>query len=225
MPYQLFCAGFSSFHQSQSHSVLLLALRIFPFLFCLFFDMMTLPHTFSCLLVPFQLELQFLVLGEKWDIQILFISKAILRHRVPHGQFVTMWNARRCPWGWPLVIALPDTWRERSWKLREAEGEGEKSRRRMNLTKALKQICPTQQSQGSMHPGCQHLSLVKGSLPDNVTLITESPDSDFLPFSYSCKQCQLKLHAHVHSPSHTHNVLLQSTLFPPQSAWSAFHFI
>lgn len=53
----------------------------------------------------------------------------------------------------------------------------------MNLTKALKQIRPTQQSQGSMQPGCQHLSLVKGSLPDNVTLITESPDSDFLSFS------------------------------------------
>jgi len=31
--------------------------------------------------------------------------------------------------------------------------------------------------------GCQHLSLVKGSLPDNVTLITESPDSEFLSFS------------------------------------------
>lgn len=66
---------------------------------------------------------------------------------------------------------------------RERQRKRERSRGRMNLTKALKQIRPTQQSQGSMQPGCQHLSLVKCSLSDNVTLITESPDSDFLSFS------------------------------------------
>lgn len=55
----------------------------------------------------------------------LFISEAILRHLVPHGQFVTMQNARRCPWGWPVVIALPDTWRE---KKKETARDGEKER-------------------------------------------------------------------------------------------------
>lgn len=44
------------------------------------------------------------------------------RHLVPHGQFVTMWNARGCPWGWPVVIALPDTQRE---KKKEVKGEKE----------------------------------------------------------------------------------------------------
>lgn len=29
----------------------------------------------------------------------LFISEAIRRHLVPHAQFVTEQNARRCPWG------------------------------------------------------------------------------------------------------------------------------
>lgn len=65
---------------------------------------------------------------------------------------------------------------------KERNGDAEKrerSRGGMNLTKALKQIRPAQQSQESAQPGCQHLSLVKYSLPDNVTLITESPDSDF----------------------------------------------
>lgn len=55
----------------------------------------------------------------------LFISEAILRHLVPHGQFVTMQNARRCPWGWPVVIALPDTRRE---KKKETVRDGEKER-------------------------------------------------------------------------------------------------
>ncbi len=177
---QLFNTGFFLFYQSQTHSALILALPTFPFLFCFFSDIVTFPLSFPPL--QFRQDLQFPVLGEEWNIQNLFISEAILRHLVPHGQFVTMRNARRCPWGWPLVIALPDTGRKRR-KQREAEEEGERSRGRMNLTKALKQIRPTQQSQGSMQPGCQHLSLVKGSLPDNVTLITESPDSDFLSFS------------------------------------------
>lgn len=55
----------------------------------------------------------------------LFISEAFLRHLVPHGQFVTMQNARRCPWGWPVVIALPDTRRE---KKKETARDGEKER-------------------------------------------------------------------------------------------------
>ncbi len=136
----------------------------------------------SFLSSPFQQDLHFPVLEGGWNIQNLFISSAVWRHRVPPGQFVTMWNARRCPWGWPLVIALPDTRREKKRETERNRGR-DRSRGRMNLTKALKQIRPTQQSQGSMQPGCQHLSLVKGSLPDNVTLITESPDSDFLSFS------------------------------------------
>lgn len=74
--------------------------------------------------------------GGEWSIQNLFISEAIWRHLVPHGQFVTVLNARRCPWGWPVAIALLDT----RW---EEGGRG-----RINLTKAVKQIRPTQQSQG-----------------------------------------------------------------------------
>lgn len=88
----------------------------------------------------------------------------------------------------------------------------------MNLTKALKQIRPTQQSQGSMQPGCQHLSLVKGSLPDNVTLITESPDSDFLSFSVQPQTASAKAacaRAHPHARTYTR---VQSTLLPPQNA-------
>lgn len=95
------------FYQSQTQSALILALPTFHLLFCLFSDIVT--FLLSFLSLPFRQDLQFPVLGGVWNIQNLFISEAILRHLVPHGQFVTMWNARRCPWGWPLVIALPDT--------------------------------------------------------------------------------------------------------------------
>lgn len=57
-----------------------------------------------------------------WNIQNVFISEAILRHLVPHGQFVTMWNARRCPWGWPLATALPDTRGEKKKETQRGRG-------------------------------------------------------------------------------------------------------
>lgn len=121
---QLFNTGFFFFYQSSTHGVQILALPTFPFLFCLFLDTVTFPVVFLSL--SFRQDLQFPILWEQ-NIQNPFISEAILRHLVPYGQFVTMWNARRYPWGWPPVVALPDTWREkkRRGKERERGAEGE----------------------------------------------------------------------------------------------------
>lgn len=182
MSLQLFNTVFSPFYQSQTQSALILTLSTSPFLFCSFSDIETPPDT-PTPSSPFWRDLQFPVLWGEWSIQNLLPSEVILRHLVPHGQFVIMRNARRHPWGWPVVIALPDTQQQKKKDTgRDTQKERMWSRGRMNLTKAPKQIRPTQQSQGSMQPGCQHLSLVKCSLSDNVTLITESPDSDFLSF-------------------------------------------
>lgn len=173
-----------SFSITPRQSALILTQPTFHFLF--FFYFLTLWHPSSPFPV-FPTLTRSAVSGPggaaSGTFKSLFISEAILRHLVPHGQFVTMQNARRCPWGWPVVIALPDTRREKKKETaRETEKKKEWSRGRMNLTKALKHIRPTQQSQGTTRPGCQHLSLVKCRLSDNVTLITKSPDSDFLPF-------------------------------------------
>lgn len=114
--------GFWLFSQFWTYSPLKLALPNFPFLFCLFSD--TITFTLSLLSLRVQQNLQFPVLGGECNIQNLFIYVAILRHLVPHGQFVTMWNARGCPWGWPVVIPLPDTEREKKKEVKGGKESG-----------------------------------------------------------------------------------------------------
>lgn len=195
--------GFS-FTVTASQSTLTLTQPSFHFFLFFVYFLTFQPPSFPpfcafCIpcLLPFWVDLQFPVLGgllgggdsrvlESEAFKSLFISEAIRRHLVPHAQFVTEQNARRCPWGWPVAIALPDTQRERGERKRERGGaeraerepaaEGEWTWQRPWNTSV-----PLSRAGGTAAAACQHLSLVKCRLSDNVTLITKSPDSDFLP--------------------------------------------
>lgn len=69
----------------------------------------------------------------------------------------------------------------RGKKEREREKESEGGEQRENEPDKGRETNPSHSAEpGEDGVSCQHLSLVKCSLTDNVTLITESPDSDVL---------------------------------------------
>lgn len=123
---------------TASQSTLAFNFFHFSLFFVYFLTIQQLPLTPCCTscfpwLPPSWVDLQCLVLGgflgegthggvESEAFKSLFISEAIRRHLVPHAQFVTEQNARRCPWGWPVAIALADTQGERGERKRERGG-------------------------------------------------------------------------------------------------------
>lgn len=118
----------------------------------------------------------------------------------------------------PGGVLGADQWPLLSLTLGErGEGKGEGGEQRENEPDKGHETNPSHSAEpGEDRTSCQHLSLVKCSLTDNVTLITESPDSDILS-SVSRKQCQPNPHTHTHTQ-------ISAALFPSKYASSAFNF-
>lgn len=126
MPHQLVNTCFLLCYHTKTRSALILTLPTFSFLILLIF--------WHCVISPlfpvFPILTRSAVFSPRGRLEHskpLHLG-AIHRHLVPPGQFVTMLNARRRPWGWPVVVALADTqWEkkkvtEKEWG-RGAEGE------------------------------------------------------------------------------------------------------
>lgn len=77
---------------------------------------------------------------------------------------------------WPLLSLTLGEW-EKNGRERKTEGE---EQREYGPDKGRETNPSHSAEPGEDGANCQHLSLVKCSLTDNVTLITESPDSDVL---------------------------------------------
>lgn len=228
MSLQLFNTALFLFYHSQTQTTLILTLPTFCFLFCsishIVTKWMTPPpqHTHKLLHTHTQTHNQLFTIISILTGSAVSCPRGKMEHSKPlhlRGN-----SEKPCP-RWSIchhvecqVVSLGLTsghcspWHTERGKECNREGKTDGEQRENEPDKG-----PETDTSHSAEPGetAARLSapLISQMQPsDNVTLITESPDSDF---PHLCKQCQLKQHIHTRTDTHTPDL---SSLFPSKNA-------